>query len=468
MISIPPSNLQQSRISVATSHGSGGGPGSSFRQSYHSSTSSLGSMDRGHEDSICALDITEMLANGVPDQEVLLAWLTDLHYEDYYDLFASAGYDMPTISKMTPEDLTAIGIKKPNHRKKLKAEIVKLNIADGLPNYIPPTLDEFLHLVRLMEYRGLLASQGYLSIDDLTTISIEDLEDVGIFRLGHQKRLLLAIKRAKDLKSGRRIAQYPASASNFVRVSNKPQMSSFNSLQPQPPPRTPTKLNNAGQSRSLVYQPEVIRIERAPSVTSMVRPSSCSPSPPPPPPLPQTQPASNEFMPQPMPPLATSFQRYQTGYPQPPSWVSAATSNNGQHLRSFDDVDIALSNRNHDHRVLMHQHSSSNLTTSGGTLPRLGKGFTVTKQRPVAKIVAKTREQPPSSSMNSLSDYDPKMQMKYENNGGAAAAAEFPFANDNVGTIRMRSNSHVSAMLDEEEEDQPENIEHLRQQNQNK
>ena len=87
---------------------------------------------------------------------------------------------MPTITKMTPEDLTAIGVKKPTHRKKLKADIVKLTIADGLPNYIPPTLDEFLHLVRLMEYRGLLANQGYLTIDDLTQISIEDLEDIGI------------------------------------------------------------------------------------------------------------------------------------------------------------------------------------------------------------------------------------------------------------------------------------------------
>ena len=86
---------------------------------------------------------------------------------------------MPTITKMTPEDLTAIGVKKPTHRKKLKADIVKLTIADGLPNYIPPTLDEFLHLVRLMEYRGLLANQGYLTIDDLTQISIEDLEDIG-------------------------------------------------------------------------------------------------------------------------------------------------------------------------------------------------------------------------------------------------------------------------------------------------
>ena len=74
------------------------------------------------------------------DQEILLAWLTDLHYEEYYELFMSAGYDMPTISRMTPEDLTAIGIKKPNHRKRLKAEITRLNIPDGLPNYIPVRL----------------------------------------------------------------------------------------------------------------------------------------------------------------------------------------------------------------------------------------------------------------------------------------------------------------------------------------
>lgn len=71
------------------------------------------------------------------DQDIIHAWLQDLHFEEYFTLFVSAGYDMPTISKMTPEDLTAIGIKKPNHRKKLKAEIAQLNISDGLPEYIP-------------------------------------------------------------------------------------------------------------------------------------------------------------------------------------------------------------------------------------------------------------------------------------------------------------------------------------------
>jgi len=94
-------------------------------------------------------------------------------------------------------------------------------------------------------------------------------------------------------------------------------------------------------------------------------------------------------------------------------------------------------------------------------LPRLGKGFTMpNKQRPVAKIIAKTREQ----QLNPLSDYqDPKMNLqhplKLSQNGGKTASDSqsinscgenevFPFANDNAGTIRMRSNSHVQAMLD--------------------
>ena len=35
----------------------------------------------------------------VQDEDVLLAWLSDLHYEEYFHLFISAGYDMPTISR---------------------------------------------------------------------------------------------------------------------------------------------------------------------------------------------------------------------------------------------------------------------------------------------------------------------------------------------------------------------------------
>lgn len=44
------------------------------------------------------------------------------------------------------QDLTAIGIKKPNHRKRLKAEIAQLRISDGLPEYIPVSTTIFAEL----------------------------------------------------------------------------------------------------------------------------------------------------------------------------------------------------------------------------------------------------------------------------------------------------------------------------------
>ena len=73
---------------------------------------------------------------------MLRTWLTDLHFEEYYKLFIHAGYDMPTISRMTPEDLTAVGVTKPAHRKKLKSEISKLRIHDGIPECKPVSQPE--------------------------------------------------------------------------------------------------------------------------------------------------------------------------------------------------------------------------------------------------------------------------------------------------------------------------------------
>ena len=37
--------------------------------------------------------------------------------------------------------------------------------------------------------------QGYRTVEDVLKISIEDLEDIGFFKLGHQKRLFLGIKK---------------------------------------------------------------------------------------------------------------------------------------------------------------------------------------------------------------------------------------------------------------------------------
>ncbi|XP_008560833.3 uncharacterized protein LOC103580732 isoform X2 [Microplitis demolitor] len=163
------------------------GPGGALTSSPRCSISSLGS----HPDRPSDLDVH--------------AWLTELQFEEYFQLFSSAGYDLATITRMTPEDLTAIGIKKPNHRKRLKAEIDNLNVGDGLPEHIPGSLEEWLRLLRLEEYLGALHQQGMRSVEDVTTLTWEDLEDIGIVRLGHQKKLLLAIKRVKDIRAGKRI-----------------------------------------------------------------------------------------------------------------------------------------------------------------------------------------------------------------------------------------------------------------------
>ncbi|BET02768.1 SAM domain (Sterile alpha motif) [Nesidiocoris tenuis] len=181
----------------------------SCAMSSHHHRPSLSSSSVGSGESAAPARVERMLQQGVPDPEILHTWLTDLHFDEYFPLFINAGYDMHTISRMTPEDLTAIGIKKPNHRKKLKAEIALLNISDGLPDYIPGSLNEWLRLLRLEEYAAALRSQGYTTVEDTTQITWEDLEDIGIVKLGHQKRMLLAIKRIQDLRAGKTFPPTP-------------------------------------------------------------------------------------------------------------------------------------------------------------------------------------------------------------------------------------------------------------------
>ena len=64
-------------------------------------------------------------------------WLHSLQFSCYHPLFISAGYDIQTVSRMTPEDLTAIGIKHPSHRKKMMESISRMEFEDFLPNFVP-------------------------------------------------------------------------------------------------------------------------------------------------------------------------------------------------------------------------------------------------------------------------------------------------------------------------------------------
>lgn len=52
---------------------------------------------------------------------------------------------------VVPQDLTAIGVTKPGHRKKISMEISKLSIPEWLPDYIPVRKHLFVLLNRVSQ-----------------------------------------------------------------------------------------------------------------------------------------------------------------------------------------------------------------------------------------------------------------------------------------------------------------------------
>ncbi|KAM6240181.1 caskin-2 isoform 1-T1 [Spheniscus humboldti] len=141
----------------------------------------------------------EQLLEG-KDAEAIYNWLREFQLESYTTNFLNAGYDVPTISRMTPEDLTAIGVTKPGHRKKISTEIGQLSIAEWLPNYIPADLMDWLSAIGLPQYHKKLVNNGYDSITIVTDLTWEDLQEIGINKLGHQKKIMLAVKKLRDLR----------------------------------------------------------------------------------------------------------------------------------------------------------------------------------------------------------------------------------------------------------------------------
>ncbi|XP_068100417.1 caskin-1 isoform X2 [Hyperolius riggenbachi] len=132
--------------------------------------------------------------------EAVFQWLCKFQLQVYAPNFINAGYDIPTISRMTPEDLTAIGVTKPGHRKKIVSEISSLNIGEWLPDYKPANLSLWLTMIGLSQYYKVLVENGYENIDFITDITWEDLQEIGIIKLGHQKKLMLAVKKLAEIQ----------------------------------------------------------------------------------------------------------------------------------------------------------------------------------------------------------------------------------------------------------------------------
>ncbi|XP_071814846.1 uncharacterized protein [Apostichopus japonicus] len=174
------------------------------------------------------------------DADRIYEWLRQHRLSEYTNNFTLAGYDMPTIAKMTPEDLTAIGVTKPAHRKRITAMISKMKEPDPLPKFIPGDVVTWLRLLDLSQYYNTLISNDYGTVEKASEITWEDLQEIGINRLGDQKKFTLAIKRLNYLKkhSGDNKLQspsYPASL-NSDSGSISPAASLEGHNQTYPPP----------------------------------------------------------------------------------------------------------------------------------------------------------------------------------------------------------------------------------------
>ncbi|EPQ09637.1 Caskin-1 [Myotis brandtii] len=163
--------------------------------------------------------------------EAVSQWLATFQLQLYAPNFLSAGYDLPTISRMTPEDLTAIGVTKPGHRKKITAEISSLSIPDWLPEHKPANLAVWLSMIGLAQYYKVLVDNGYENIDFITDITWEDLQEIGITKLGHQKKLMLAVRKLAELQK----AEYAKYEGGPLRQ-KAPQSLEVMAIESPPPP----------------------------------------------------------------------------------------------------------------------------------------------------------------------------------------------------------------------------------------
>ncbi|KAJ3607516.1 hypothetical protein NHX12_024567, partial [Muraenolepis orangiensis] len=107
-------------------------------------------------------------------------------------------------------------------------------------------LGEWLSVIGLPQYQKSLCENGYDSIGIVKDVTWEDLQEMGITKLGHQKKLMLAVKRLTDLQRARNqgnqagggtLRRKPPAALELVAIEHNGRRSSD-----APSPHTPRAL----------------------------------------------------------------------------------------------------------------------------------------------------------------------------------------------------------------------------------
>ncbi|VDL93292.1 unnamed protein product [Schistocephalus solidus] len=152
-----------------------------------SNASSIGSSESsGSSCSSCCLQtqLAECVATENSSMELLKNWLSSAGFADYITCLASAGYDLGTLRRATPEDLNACGITNPRDRQQLRTRLARLQLPESLPDNVPSSVCEWLSLLNLGAYWPALQCQGFTTFERISALTWEDLEEVGISKLG--------------------------------------------------------------------------------------------------------------------------------------------------------------------------------------------------------------------------------------------------------------------------------------------
>ncbi|KAA3680082.1 uncharacterized protein DEA37_0010406, partial [Paragonimus westermani] len=129
------------------------------------------------------------------ERQQLASWLHAVDLQRLEDCLADAGFSLWTLCRATPEELNACGITNPLDRQLLRTELNRVRVPDALPENLPAGVKEWLTHLNLDAYWPGLHDQGFTSFERCAQLTWEDLEDVGVTKLGHQKKLILAIER---------------------------------------------------------------------------------------------------------------------------------------------------------------------------------------------------------------------------------------------------------------------------------
>ncbi|CAH8624546.1 unnamed protein product [Schistosoma rodhaini] len=135
-----------------------------------------------------------------PDDEALFAWLRSVGLSRLSGCLSKSGFDLWTLCHTTPEELNACGITNPFDRQILRNQLATLQLSDPFTEkQLPASVHEWLIQLHLQQYWPKFNDQGLITFEQIIRITWDDLEEIGVSKLGHQKKLLTAISKLNRL-----------------------------------------------------------------------------------------------------------------------------------------------------------------------------------------------------------------------------------------------------------------------------